>query len=62
MSSSLKWNNFLSQGINRDAGNNVTCPVCKKKVKLPVAEVEGLPNNIHAIHFVKVDNEKKAEQ
>ena len=33
----------------------MTCPVCKKKVKLPVAEVEGLPNNIHAIQMVKVD-------
>ncbi len=53
---------FLSQGINRDAGNNVTCPVCKMKVKLLVGEVEGLPNNIHAIQMVKVDNEKKAEQ
>ena len=53
---------FLSQGIKRDAGNHVTCPVCKTKFQLPVAAVEGLPNNLHAIHMAKVDNEKKAGQ
>jgi hypothetical protein len=42
------------QGIDRDAGNCVTCPVCKSKLELPVAAVEGLPNNLYAIHMVKV--------
>ena len=51
-----------SQGIKQDAENNVTCPVCKAKFQLPVAAVEGLPNNLYAIHFVKVDNEKKSGQ
>ena len=53
---------FLSQGIKRDAGNHVTCPVCKNKLQLAVAAVEGLPNNLYAIHFVKVENEKKSGQ
>jgi len=53
---------FLSQGIKRDAGNHVICPVCKTKFHLPVAAVEGLPNNLHAIHMAKADNEKKAGQ
>ena len=53
---------FLSQGIKRDSGNNVTCPVCKNKLQLAVAAVGGLPNNLYAIHFVKVENEKKAGQ
>ena len=40
----------------------MTCPVCKKKYKLPVAAVEGLPNNLHAIHVIKLEDEKKAGQ
>ena len=53
---------FSSQGIKRDSGNNVTCLVCKTKLELAVAAVEGLPNNLYAIHFVKVENEKKSGQ
>jgi len=50
------------QRINRDAGNNVAYPVCKTKFQLPVAAVEGLPNNLYAIHMAKEENEKKARQ
>ena len=53
---------FLSQGIKRDAGNHVTCRVCKNKLQLAVAAVEGLPNNLYAIHFVNVETEKKSGQ
>ena len=52
----------ITQGIKREAGNCVTCPVCKIKFQLPVAAVEGLPNNLHAIHMVKLENDKKAGQ
>ena len=51
---------IFAQGINRDAGNCVTCPVCKTKLPQPVAEVEGLPNNLGVIHIIKLENEKKA--
>ena len=53
---------MLAQGINRDAGNCVTCPFCKTKLPLPVAAVEGLPNNLGVIHIIKLENEKKAGQ
>ena len=53
---------MFAQGINRDAGNCVTCPICKTKLKLPVVAVEGLPDNLHAIQLIKVENEKKAGQ
>jgi len=49
-----------AQGVGRDLQNRVTCPVCKTKFQLPVVAVEGLPNNIHAIHIIKFDNAKKA--
>ena len=40
----------------------MTCPVCNKKYKLPIAAVEGLPNNLGVIHIIKLENEKKAGQ
>ena len=52
----------ITQGIKHEAGNCVTCPVCKKKTKLHVAAVEGLPNNLHAIHIINLENEKKTGQ
>ena len=40
----------------------MACPVCKKKLQLPVAAVENMPNNLHAIHIIKLENDRKAGQ
>ena len=44
----------ISQGIKRGPQNDVTCPVCNNKLQLPVAAVEGLPNNLYVIHKIQV--------
>ena len=51
---------ILRRAWGRDLQKRVTYPVCKTKFQLPVAAVEGLPDNIYAIHIIKFDNANKA--
>ena len=41
--------------------NHVSCPNCRKVCELP-GSAEGLPNNLHALHIIRLINEMKKGQ
>ena len=47
--------------MDHDRANRVTCPTCRKVCELP-GSAEGLPYNLHALHIIRLTNEKKNEQ
>ena len=51
-------NMVIFQALNKDQANRVTCPSCCKVCELP-GSAESLPNNLHALHIIRLTNEKK---
>ena len=51
----------MNQFGDEDRANRVTCPTCRQVSELP-GSIEGLPNNLYALHFVEIANEKKNGQ
>ena len=54
-------NVVIFQKLDKDMANRVTCPTCRKVCELP-GRAEGLPNNLHALHIVRLTNKKKNGQ
>ena len=53
---------IFAQEIIQDGANHVNCPICRKDCELPAGGADSLPNNLYALHFVEVANEKKNGQ
>lgn len=53
---------LILQLVNRNERNELSFPLCKNTLFLPVEAVENLPNNLYAIHMLEVENAKKVAQ
>ena len=53
---------IFAQEIIQDGANHVNCPTCRKDCELPAGGADSLPNNLYALHFVELADEKKNEK
>ena len=53
----------MNQAMAQDgASSRVTCPTCRQDCELTGSKAEGLSNNLHALHIIRLTNEKKNKQ